>query len=258
MASTQFEGSTTRPRSFSIFCSNISTNAVHRPARAKAAPFDPYSSEDVDRLDDAADLLFGQVSIDDTADTPSPPPGAHRIWTVDHMLAQFGRTPDARPLLDHALRDFERTGDLAKASASAYRLGELDGREGGWERARRFFERGLAHAKRAQQPALVAEGHRLLADAALHGSDYENAELYYEVATREWDALSRAREAADTRLLLVPLLIQLGRSRKGAAHVAWLRENGDHMDLSPETRRELEDVLRLADKASAAAPETSK
>jgi hypothetical protein len=75
--------------------------------------------------------------------------------------------------------------------------------------------------------------------------DYENAQLFYEEAIRRYDALDRAREVADARLLLVTLLIQLGRPC-GAGHVEGLRAYASRPGLSPEARREVEDVLRLA------------
>jgi tetratricopeptide (TPR) repeat protein/RecA/RadA recombinase len=224
----------------------------------RSAPFETYFRDEVDRFDEAADKLFGQILTDDEAGVPALPPGAHRIWTLEELLTMFARMSEARPLLEHALRDFERTGDIPQAAASAYRLGEIHGREGGWEAARRYFERGLEHAQRAREPSLLAEGYRLLADAAFHGSDYESARVYYEGAIRAWDALGRQQEAADARLLLVALLVQLGRARSGARHAEWLRAYGERAKLSPEGRDELERVLRLTDAAGAGERETAQ
>jgi tetratricopeptide (TPR) repeat protein len=221
----------------------------------KSAPFETYFRDEVDQLDDAADRLFGQFSTGE--DTDDRPPSAHTSWMLDELLARLGQTAEPRPLLEDALPRFESAGNSHGAAVAAYRLGELDGREGGWESARRLFERGIAHAKRADEAPLIAEGYRLLADAALHGSDYENAQIYYQGAIRGWDALGRAREAADARLLLVVLLIQLGRPKSGAGHVGWLRDYEGRAELSQEERGEVNQVLRLAEAAEAGERETA-
>lgn len=203
----------------------------------------------LDHPSDALSFLESAVGITEKVRGPDHPDVAALLLDLAMVLRDLGRPAEARPLLERALRLCERAEDHARAAAAAYRLGELHGREGGWETARRLFERGLKLAKRVDSPVLVAEGYRLIADAALHGLDYENAQLCYEEAIRRWDALDRPREAADARLLLVTLLLQLGRSRGGARHVAWLRAHLDRPELSLEARREIEDVLRLASAA---------
>ncbi|MEP7125077.1 MAG: hypothetical protein ABJE95_29375 [Byssovorax sp.] len=127
------------------------------------------------------------------------------------------------------------------------------GRNGAWETARQLAEQSLALAKRSDQPLLLAETYRLLADTALHGLDYENAKLFYEEAARRFDALDLPKDASTARLLLVPLLLQFGHVERSARHVAWLRTYLGRAEPGTEDRSDIEDVLRLADAAQESA-----
>ena len=175
---------------------------------------------------------------------------------------ESGQPAEARTLLERAIASAERAyppdyPTLARLRSQLagilHAQARTHGRAGGWEAARLLAEQSLALAKRADQPLLAAESYRLLADAALHGSDYENAQLFYEETIRRADALDRTEDATAARLLLVSLLLQLGHIRRGVAHVARLRALLANAEIGREDRGEIEDVLRLADAAQAEA-----
>ncbi len=149
-----------------------------------------------------------------------------------------------------ALATADREGDAANAARAALLLGAFEGRRGAWEAARSHVERGLRLAKQADIPILIAESHRLLGDASLHGSRYEDARLHYAEAIRRFDELELPARAARTRMLLLVMMLQLGRTEGIEAHVAALEaalEEGTFTE--PAERAEVEQLLRLADAA---------
>jgi nucleoside phosphorylase/tetratricopeptide (TPR) repeat protein len=171
-----------------------------------------------------------------------------------HM--DLGQTTEARPLVERALSAAETVhtpdhptlaGLRSQLSIVLHDLAQTHGRQGGWETALDLARQSLALAERAGEPLLVAEGHRLLADAALHGTFYEDAKIHYEEAARRFDILDRPKDAATARLLLVPLLLTFAHDAQAAPHVAWLRANRARDELGPQDRADIEDVLRVAD-----------
>jgi tetratricopeptide (TPR) repeat protein len=168
----------------------------------------------------------------------------------------MGQPTAARPHLERALAAAENTYApdhpilahvRSQLAIVLHRLAQIHGRQGGWETALDLAKQSLALAERAGEPLLVAQGHRLLADAALHGTFYEDAKAHYEEAARRFDTLDRLKDATDARLLLVPLLLSFAHDAQAAPHVAWLRANQAREGLGPEQRADIEDVLRVAD-----------
>jgi hypothetical protein len=162
----------------------------------------------------------------------------------------------ARPLMERALAlankayppDHPFLAVLrSQLSLVLHNLAQIHGRQGGWETAWDLAKQSLALAERAGEPLLIAEGHRLLADAALHGTFYEDAKAHYEEAARRFDTLDRLKDAATARLLLVPLLLSFAHDAQAAPHVAWLRANRAREELGPQDRADIEEVLRVAD-----------
>ncbi|HYO74284.1 MAG TPA: tetratricopeptide repeat protein [Archangium sp.] len=153
-----------------------------------------------------------------------------------------------RAALERALATAQEADDPSRGTRALFLLAELEGRRGAWEQARTNAQQGLQLALRTGTPALVAEGYRLLGDAALHGSFYEEARMSYEEAIRRQDELGDPARAARTRALLVTLLLQLGRVEDIHEHVTWMREHLSRPELSEEDRRDMREVLTLADR----------
>lgn len=152
--------------------------------------------------------------------------------------------------LAEALETAERAGDAANAAKAALLLGAFEGRRGAWETARRQAERGLRWAKQAEIAVLVAESHRLLGDSSLHGSRYEDARLHYAEAIRRFQELELPSRASRTRMLLLVMLLQLGRTEALSEHAAALQTALDEGRFAdPTERTEVEQVLRLVDAA---------
>jgi tetratricopeptide (TPR) repeat protein len=183
----------------------------------------------------------------------APEPGPGRALLEKALRLARGRqvNPEAYvSALTEALAVAERDGDANNAARAALLLGSFEGRRGGWEAARRYVERGLRLAKQAESPMLIAESHRLLGDASLHGSLYEDARLHYAEAIRRWEELGLSSRAARARLLLLVMMLQLGRTEGMEAHAAALEaalKEGVFTD--PAVRTEVEQTLRLADAA---------
>jgi tetratricopeptide (TPR) repeat protein len=157
--------------------------------------------------------------------------------------------------LTEALALAEQEGDTANAARAALLLGAFEGRRGAWEAARKHVERGLRLAKQANAPMLVAESHRLLGDASLHGSRYEDARLHYAEAIRKMDEFGLSVRAARVRMLLLTMMLQLGRAEGLAEHAAALKavlEEGRFTE--PAERSEVEQILRLVDAARSGVP----
>ncbi|HZI12633.1 MAG TPA: hypothetical protein VE153_19780, partial [Myxococcus sp.] len=144
-------------------------------------------------------------------------------------------------------RRAEEEEDLAKAARTALLRVDVEGRQGAWARAREAADEALQLARRAGEDALVAEAYRLRADACLHGSLYEDAQLGYEEAIRRYALLGHERMEAQSRMLLVALLLQLRRLERVAEHVDWLRRYAARGAATEDEQGELRALLRLAD-----------
>jgi tetratricopeptide (TPR) repeat protein len=182
-------------------------------------------------------------------EVPAPEVGADAL---ERALQLFHRTdvPDSarRAALQRALATTQEADDPTRGARAHFLLAELEGRQGAWEQARTNAQQGLRLALRTSTPALVAEGYRLLGDTALHGSFYEEAQLSYEEAIRRQDELGELQRAAQTRALLVTLLLQLGRLEDIHQHGRWLREHLSAPELTEEDRQDLREVLALVDR----------
>jgi nucleoside phosphorylase/tetratricopeptide (TPR) repeat protein len=204
----------------------------------------------------ALPLLERALSISECAYGPYHPNVALILSNLATVHMNLGQAAGARPLVERALASTEKTYApdhptlvllRAQLASVLHTLARQHGRQGGWETARELAQQSLHFAERADHPLLLAESYRLLADTALHGSDYENAKLYYAEAARRFDILDLPQAAAAARVLLVPLLLQFGHDLQAAPHVAWLRANRTRAELGPEDRADIEDVLRVAD-----------
>jgi nucleoside phosphorylase/Tfp pilus assembly protein PilF len=209
----------------------------------------------------ARPLLEDALRIDEATYGAHHPAVAKDLSNLAALYAQLDQPAEARVFVERALAAAEKAyapdhPALARLRSNLavvlHRLAQAYGRDGGWETARSLAEQVRDLAERADEPLLVAESYRLLADAALHGSDYENAKIFYEEAIRRADELDRPKAAAAARLVLVPLLIQFGHLARSARHVAWLRAHLASAELAPRDRADIEDVLRVADAARAA------
>lgn len=148
--------------------------------------------------------------------------------------------------LRETLAAAEQEEDMSNAARAALLLGAFEGRRGAWEAARHQVERALKWAKKADASLLVAESHRLLGDASLHGSRYEDARLHYAEAIRRFEELGLDARAARTRMLLLVMMLQLGRTEGIEAHAAALESALQQGTLTePAERAEVEQILRL-------------
>lgn len=150
--------------------------------------------------------------------------------------------------LTGAMDSAEREGSAANAARAALLLGAFEGRQGAWEAAQVHLERALRLSRQSEEALLIAESYRLLGDAHLHGSRYEDARLHYTEAIRRYDELGLGLKAARTRTLLLTMLLQLGRSAELEPIEAPLREalrQGIFTDTGE--RAEVEEALRLAE-----------
>lgn len=183
----------------------------------------------------------------------APDPGHGRALLERALKLAHGRqvNPEAYvSALTEALAVAEQGGDTENAAKAALLLGSFEGRRGAWETARRHIERGLRLAKQAESPLLIAESHRLLGDASLHGSRYEDARLHYAEAIRRWEDLGLASRASRARMLLSAMMLQLGRTEgleEQAAALEKALKEGTVTD--PAERTEVEQILRLIDAA---------
>jgi len=194
-------------------------------------------------------LLAVMRRTEPSQEEPAPEVGADAL---ERALQLFHRTdvPDSarRAALQRALATAQEADDPTRGARALFLLAELEGRQGAWEQARTNAQQGLQLALRTGTPALVAEGYRLLGDTALHGSFYEEAQLSYEEAIRRQDELGEFQRAAQTRALLVTLLLQLGRLEDVHQHGRWLREHLSAPELTEEDRQDLREVLALVDR----------
>lgn len=181
--------------------------------------------------------------------TPTPGPGAELLQRAV-VLARSPRVPPAE--VTHALSEAARVAERAEDTTNAMRalllLGAFMGSHGAWEAAREHLEQALQLARRSDSPVHIAEAHRLLGDANLHGSMYEDARLHYAEAIRRYDDLALKLKAAKTRLLLLTMLIQLGRARDVEQLVSPLRaavEEG--LFTNPQERTNAERALKLVE-----------
>ncbi|HYO59998.1 TIR domain-containing protein [Archangium sp.] len=178
---------------------------------------------------------------------PSPGAGAESLERALRLLRRSKVRDEVKAeALHEALAAAQQGNDSANGARAHLLLADLEGRRGAWEQARASARQGLQLALRAEVPSLVAEGYRLLGDAALHGSFYEEARMSYEEAIRRYDGLKEHRRAAQTRALLVTLLLQLGRFDGIEAHVRWFEAHQQHPALTEEDRSDLREVLALA------------
>jgi tetratricopeptide (TPR) repeat protein len=204
----------------------------------------------------ALPLLERALRIKEATYGPAHPNVIEGLSKLAAVHVDLGQPAEARPLVERALSAAERVHPpdhptlahlRSQLSIGLHNLAQIHGRQGGWETALDLAKQSLALAERAGEPLLIAEGHRLLADAALHGTFYEDAKAHYEEAARRFDTLDRLKDATDARLLLVPLLLSFAHDAQAAPHVAWLRANRAREGLGPEQRADIEDVLRVAD-----------
>jgi tetratricopeptide (TPR) repeat protein len=166
------------------------------------------------------------------------------------VLARSQQAPPAEVshALSEALRAAEAGGSTGNAARAALLLGSFLGSRGAWESAQEHFERALRLSKQSGDDRLVAEAYRLLGDASLHGSHYEDARLNYAEAIRRYDALRFLRKAAKTRLLLLTMLLQLGRVQEIDSLLPPLRKSlDDGLFTDMQERADAELALRLAD-----------
>jgi tetratricopeptide (TPR) repeat protein len=195
----------------------------------------------------------------DTTEVEAPPTAPSPLQTVSpgagaESLERALRLSRRKQLADtvkaealrEALAAAEQGNDPANGARACFLLADLEGRRGAWEQARAHARQGLPLALRADLPALVAEGYRVLGDTALHGSFYEEARMSYEEAIRRHDQLGDVARAARARTLLVTLLMQLGHHQGREEHLRWLDAHRLHPDLTEEDREDLQAVLALA------------
>jgi tetratricopeptide (TPR) repeat protein len=179
---------------------------------------------------------------------PTPGPAAGLLQ--DALSLSSTRTAKSEPYvlaLRNAMESGQREGDAGNAARAALLLGAHQGQIGGWEEAQRVLQQGLRLAQQSNNPSLVAEAHRLLGDAFLQGSLYEQARLSYEDAIRRFEAIGEDRRALDTRLLLLPLLVQFGKLASIPRHLDALRKALAGLD--GDLRSEVSEVVELAEKA---------
>jgi tetratricopeptide (TPR) repeat protein len=149
--------------------------------------------------------------------------------------------------LTEAMESAEREGSAANSARAALLLGAFEGRQGAWETAQAHLERALRLSRQSEEPLLIAESYRLLGDAHLHASRYEDARLHYTEAIRRYDEFGLELKAARTRTLLLTMLLQLGRAAELDPIEAPLRKalrQGIFVDTGE--RFEVEEALRLA------------
>jgi tetratricopeptide (TPR) repeat protein len=180
---------------------------------------------------------------------PEKGPGAELLERA-LVLARSQQVPPAEVshALAEALRTAEAGGSTGNAARAALLLGAFLGSRGAWESAQEHLERALRLSKQSEENWLVAEAYRLLGDANLHGSHYEDARLNYAEAIRRYDALGFLRKAAKTRLLLLTMLLQLSHVQEIDSLLPPLRKalaNGLFTDVQEHANAEL--ALRLAD-----------
>ena len=96
---------------------------------------------------------------------------------------------------------------------------------------------------------MLARAYRLIADAALHASRYEEARANYEEAIRRLDQLGSDEEAAITRALYVTLLLQLGRRPAAKRHAESLRAYLARAPADWSYHQEAEQAVRLYEQA---------
>jgi tetratricopeptide (TPR) repeat protein len=186
-------------------------------------------------------------AIPSTLQAPSPGAGAE---SLERALRLYRRSKMSDALkaeaFQEALAAAQQGNDPANGARALFLLADLHGRRGAWEQARLNAQQGLEFALRAEVPTLVVEGYRLIGDAALHGSIYEEARMCYAEAIRRYDELGDSRLAARTRTLLVTLLLQLGRHDGLEDHVRWLKVHQVDPRLTAADRQDLKEVLALA------------
>jgi tetratricopeptide (TPR) repeat protein len=188
---------------------------------------------------------------------PKQGPGAEQLEKA-LVLARSQQAPPAEVshALSEALRAAEAGGSTENAARAALLLGAFLGSRGAWESAQAHLERALRLSKQSEDDRLVAEAYRLLGDASLHGSHYEDARLNYAEAIRRYDALGFLRKAAKTRLLLLTMLLQLGHVRELDSLLPPLHkalEDGLFTDV--QERADVELALRLADSLRGPGPQ---
>lgn len=181
--------------------------------------------------------------------SPVPGPGYDSLEkALRHARGQPAGAEASICALSEALTLSMQRGDIPNAARAALLLGSHEGRRGGWESARRFVEQGLRLSRQAQLPALTAEGYKLLGDASLHGSRYEDARMSYHEAIRRYEELGFTVKAARARALLMGMQLQLGRAEGVDAHAAMLRGALDEdIFTDAEERADMEHLLKLGD-----------
>lgn len=174
--------------------------------------------------------------------------GAAQSQLADGSVRWRDVDPDAyREALEAMIDTAKILRDPGSEARAVFSLADFHGRRGGWERAAALAEHALRAARRANEPDLIARAYRLRADAALHGSRYEDARLSYEEAIRRLDQLGAEQMAATTRLLYVNLLLQLNRREAAVRHVDRLRGYLAHAPASWPYHAEAARTLRLFD-----------
>ncbi|WNG27658.1 toll/interleukin-1 receptor domain-containing protein [Cystobacter fuscus] len=179
---------------------------------------------------------------------PESGPGVEQLQRA-LVLARSDQVPPAE--VSHALSDALRAanegGSTGNAARATLMMGAVLGSRGAWESAQEHLERALRLSKQSGNDGLVAEAYRLLGDANLHGSHYEDARLNYAEAIRRFDALGLLRKAAKTRLLLLTMLLQLGRFREiDSLRPPLLKALNDGLFTDMQERADVELALRLA------------
>jgi tetratricopeptide (TPR) repeat protein len=179
--------------------------------------------------------------------TPSPGTSAEPLERALRLYRRSNVRDELKAeALEEALAAAQQGNDPANGARALFLLADLHGRRGAWEQARANARQGLQLSLRADLPALVVEGYRLLGDASLHGSFYEEARMSYEEAIRRYDVLGEHRRSAQTRSLLVTLLLQLGRHDGLEEHVRWLEAHREDPSLTKDDQQDLGEVLALA------------
>lgn len=205
--------------------------------------------QDQGDLPGARMMLGRALTVLERRHGPDDPTLTPTLSALADVIRATGDGPAARDALERALEIHALHGQEQALAAAAFKLADLHGASGAWELARSTIERGLLAARSAEDPLLVAEGYRMLGDAALHGSDYDGARVHYEEAIRRYDALGRALTATDTRSKLVALMTQLGRPEAARRHAEHLRAQLAGGGVDEAARGEVEAVLRLVDAA---------
>ncbi|WP_235216657.1 tetratricopeptide repeat protein [Archangium violaceum] len=207
------------------------------------------------RLEDFVSTILRSRQATPSSDTPVPflaPTAGAAAGPLTRALALLSSRDTSESeksrVLRQAIEEARQGDDPSNGARAFFLLADLEGRRGAWEKARESAGQGLQLALRAGVPGLVAEGYRLLADAALHGSYYEEARMSYEEAVRRYDVLGDRLRAARTRALLVALLLQLGRHDEAAAHVRWMREHLADPVLTQDARHDMQEILRLVER----------